>query len=380
MTTSKGITPSKLADQVSLEILVNNRPIKQHKHNKKVYVEGRKDSEYSILVKNDNNVPVYAVVSVDGLSVIDGKPASENSIGFLIDKKSSITVPGWLISEKEVAKFTFTEKKSSYNEKTSKKNAPNTGVIGCIIIAEKDDSKDWEKILKELKDYKKDWEDKKYVPYPVPQPYPIPYPVYPHPWDWDYYRPRRWWTPIYETNTIWYCGGGTGIAGSGGYAGNSLPTSGGIGMGHGSGYGGSLSAGAGSISNQVQVFGQFSTLENSGVGSLSVNDTSSDTYTSGYASCNNVNMSASIAPTANNISDEKLGTSFGDKTKMKKEVDLEKPFDIGDIIKSFVIYYDSRKNLEKLGISFEKKKVVEKDPNPFPASKFKFCKPPEDWS
>lgn len=358
MTTTKGITPSILTDQVSLEIQVNNRPVKQYKHNKKVYIEGRKDSEYSILVKNDNNVPVYAIVSVDGLSVIDGSPASENSVGFLIKKKSSITVLGWMISEKEVAKFTFSEKKAAYTEQTNKKNAPNIGVIGCIIIAEKDETKDWEKILKEIKKYQE--KEKEYIPYPVP--YPTPYPVYPSPWDWDYYRPRIWYhSPYYNgitySNNISYSVGGTsglgvGVIGSG----DNLSS-------YGSGS---------SISNSVQNFGNFSIAGDSGLGNINSNYSGAS---GAGVSCNNVSLSSNVV----NSSDEKLGTAFGDKAKMK-DADLDKPFDIGDIIKSFVIYYDNRKNLEKLGISFEKKKIVQKEPNPFPASKFKFCKPPEDWS
>lgn len=330
-------TPTHLSSKVSLEILINGRPITQHKHNKRVYVEGRSNSEYSIKVKNDNEVSVYAILSVDGLSIIDGTQASENSIGFLIEKQSFITVPGWIVSEKAAAKFKFSEIKNSYSEVKDKENINNIGVIGCIIIAEKvaekselDNVKDE---LEKIKEKQKKFDDlnKVHIPY-------IPYPIYPTPyWDHYYNSPRPYW----------YWNNGLGV-----YQGTLTPTV------------ATSCIPAGSYSSS------WNTIENSS-GSLN-NFSFANT-------CNAVGMATgSLDSSFADLVSCPLGTGFGDKTKLK-DANFEKSFDIGEIVKSFVIYYDSRKNLEKLGIIFDKKKVSIKEPNPFPASKIKFCEPPENW-
>lgn len=344
-------TATLLSSKVSLEILVNGRPITQHKHNNRVYAEGRSGSEYSIKVKNDNDVSVYAIISVDGISVIDGLQASENSIGFLIEKQSAITVPGWMITEKSAAKFKFSEIKNSYSEANNKDNVENIGVIGCIVIAEKVAEKkyDLNELTKKYLELQKTVDDvnKKNVPYTVP------YPVYPY---WEH-RPYWYWNNGLNGwhNTIPQF---TSICNNG-YGSDSL--SGGIGVSN--------------ISNNVssaECINNFSfanTSNTMATGSLN----SGDGY-KGIPSCvNHITGEATFVK-----ADSPLGTGFGEKTKIK-DANLEKTFKVGEIIKSFVIYYDSRKNLEKLGIIFDKKKLEKKEPNPFPASKIKFCSPPEGW-
>jgi len=337
---------TSLSNKISLEVLVNNRPVKQYKHDKKVYIEGRKDSEYSIKVKNDNDCRVYAIISVDGLSIIDSTQASEKSIGFLIEKNSSINIPGWIVSEKSAAKFKFSENKNSYSEKSNSDNSNNIGVIGCIVIAEKTEEEqkhwndgdwnDYKKILEEIKKIKE--RDIVPVPYPV---YPTPW-IYPSPWDWDYYRPRIWYTSTPYSTTPFVSGGCSGIANNG--------------FGSDSASMGNISTGY--VSNSSALVGNINNFS--------------------------ANVTPAIAACINHISGEvtftesPLGTAFGKKTNITDN-NFEKPFDIGEIIKSFVIFYDSRKNLEKIGIVFEKKKVEKKDPNPFPASKIKFCDIPEGW-
>jgi hypothetical protein len=369
MTKVKGIAPSHLADHVSLEILVNNRPIKQYKHNKKVYIEGRAGSNYSLRVKNENDTSVYVIVSVDGLSVIDGKQASEKSVGFLIKKKNSVSIPGWLISGTSAAQFTFSEKKSSYSEKINEDNTNNVGVIGCIVIAEKDEEKkdQWEELWEQYKQLEKRIDDENRHKCPYPAPYPVPYPVYPtsplvpwtSPWDWDYYRPRPYWTstPVYYSNNIGGLGVGS-VTGDSGYCGNSISNTANFGNFSIAGDEASGINCNSNVGNNTAEMKQWSNMSSTASASTGFSD-----------------KDFSYGEATNNIS---IGTGFGKKVEMK-EVDTDKPFDIGEVIKSFVVFYDTRKNLEKIGISFEKKKIVKKDPNPFPASKIKFCEPPEDW-
>lgn len=121
---------------MNIEILVNGRPIKQYCHNGEVYVEGREGSEYSIRVINPRFSRVKAIVSVDGLSVLDGKEASELSKGYLLDSKGSITIDGWRVSNDTVRKFKFGKVSRSYSKKVGS-GVVNCGVIGVMMFEEK---------------------------------------------------------------------------------------------------------------------------------------------------------------------------------------------------------------------------------------------------
>lgn len=122
---------------MSVQVIVNNKPIAVYNHESKNYVEGRKGSEFSIKITNPFNYRVSAVLSVDGISVIDGKPASDKSQGYLLQAYGSITIPGWTLDNTEVAKFIFNSKEKSYAALSDDNSVSNVGVIGCLFFKEK---------------------------------------------------------------------------------------------------------------------------------------------------------------------------------------------------------------------------------------------------
>lgn len=119
-----------------VQVLVNNKPVKEYLHNSKYFIEGRKDTSFKIKIKNNGFRRIIAVPTVDGLSVMDGKPASVNSSGYVIDGRSSMTVDGWRVSNDEVSTFVFCSKNKSYSAKTKKADG-NQGVIGVAVFREK---------------------------------------------------------------------------------------------------------------------------------------------------------------------------------------------------------------------------------------------------
>lgn len=134
----KTYSNSNLADpEVGISILVNGIPIRQYEHEGNFYVEGRKGSEYSIQIKNFYHQKILAVPSVDGLSVIDGKPASFDSDGFVVYPYQTLIIPGWFLDHQSVAKFKFSNLNKSYSKKTGQ-DKNNIGVIGVAIFTEKD--------------------------------------------------------------------------------------------------------------------------------------------------------------------------------------------------------------------------------------------------
>jgi hypothetical protein len=123
-------------NQIELMILVNDRAITQYYHDDKHYVEGRAGSEYEIEVYNHTGYRVEAVLSVDGLSVLDGKLAGTHSTGYLIDPRGKIRIPGWTLNSASIAKFKFAGKQKSYATQMTGDDR-NTGVIGVMVFREK---------------------------------------------------------------------------------------------------------------------------------------------------------------------------------------------------------------------------------------------------
>ena len=108
----------------------------EYNHKSRTWIEGREKSEYTIELKNNTQYRVKAVVSVDGLAVTDGKPASYESKGFVISAYSTVTIPGWLVDNTTAAKFVFGKKNASYAE-MSGNDVSNVGVIGAAFFEEK---------------------------------------------------------------------------------------------------------------------------------------------------------------------------------------------------------------------------------------------------
>lgn len=100
------------------------------------FVQGRAGSPYSIYVKNRCKSRVEVVLSVDGLDVIDGKPASFRKRGYVIDAGKSLEVKGWRTGWDSVARFEFSSVGASYaNQRHG--NTRNVGVIGIAVFGEK---------------------------------------------------------------------------------------------------------------------------------------------------------------------------------------------------------------------------------------------------
>lgn len=124
-----------------LNVLVNGNSCKVHYHNGNAYIEAKHGSEYEIEIKNHSGNRILAVGSVDGLSYIDGKPATEKSIGYVVNSYSNIKVKGFRYSDEEVGAFKFTNKDGSYAADKGNNLKTNCGVIGVKIISEKINNK-----------------------------------------------------------------------------------------------------------------------------------------------------------------------------------------------------------------------------------------------
>ena len=99
------------------------------------FVVGEEGRRYSILVRNESDFRVEVVLSVDGLDVIDGRPASYRKRGYVIRPHGAVEIEGFRRSADAVAAFRFGSVRDSYaNQKYG--DTRNVGVIGIAVFHE----------------------------------------------------------------------------------------------------------------------------------------------------------------------------------------------------------------------------------------------------
>lgn len=124
-----------------LDVLVHGSAARVYKHEGKAYIEGKVGSTFTVRIKNNSPWRALAVLTVDGLSVMDGSEASFDSGGYIIPAWGSVKVPGWRLSDDNVASFEFTIPGNSYA--ASKGKGTNLGVIGCAFYFEQKPNTDF---------------------------------------------------------------------------------------------------------------------------------------------------------------------------------------------------------------------------------------------
>ena len=303
-------------NSVELQVLVRGKSVTEFRHQGKTFVEGREGSEFELRVKNNLGQRVLIVPSVDGLSVMDGQEASSESQGYVLNPWQEMLIPGWRLDNDEVAKFIFEDMKASYAEQIGK--GSNRGVIGLKAFVEK------------------------VVYRRAPDPFPIW--IQPQPW-----HPPQPWQPqpiIWTTdNTIYH------------YDGHQL-------------IGSNTTVRGMSSGSKTAVDGDTLNLNSTSARAAQVGEVKcSSTQTMGQSGefVHDVNFVAEADEPAENI-----GVGFGEAAEHKVQ---EVSFNRGRSVATFAIYYDSRKGLEKRGIT-----VVSNQkplPEPFPASA---CTPPSGWA
>jgi len=120
-----------------INVLVNGNRCKFYHHDGKTFIEAKHGSEYELEIKNNTWGRVLCLSSVDGLSVLNGTPATDSDPGYVIPAYSPLRIKGFRYSNDEVAAFKFTTKGNSYAHNTGGcEAARNCGVIGFKIWSE----------------------------------------------------------------------------------------------------------------------------------------------------------------------------------------------------------------------------------------------------
>jgi hypothetical protein len=121
--------------RVSLDVLIEGRPMRTVEHRGKTYLPvPRFGDEYTLQVRNHGPRRIAAVLSVDGLSVVSGRRATEDGPGYIVDPYRSVVISGWRRNLDTVAAFRFVDREESYAARTGRPE--DIGVIGLVAFVE----------------------------------------------------------------------------------------------------------------------------------------------------------------------------------------------------------------------------------------------------
>jgi hypothetical protein len=129
------------------------RALPTFEHRGRTYVLGRLGQRYLLRFGNGTGRRVEVVASVDGRDVVDGRPASVEKRGYVVEPWGELVIDGYRVSQDAVAAFRFSPVPRSYAARSG--DARDVGVVGLAVFPER-------------------------APRHASPPHPYPYP-YPHP-------------------------------------------------------------------------------------------------------------------------------------------------------------------------------------------------------
>ncbi len=99
------------------------------------FVVGEAGRRYTIAVRNKSELRLEVVLSVDGLDVMDGRPASFRKRGYIVAPHGRVDVEGFRQNTEQLAAFRFGSVRDSYaNQKY--RETRNVGVVGIALFNE----------------------------------------------------------------------------------------------------------------------------------------------------------------------------------------------------------------------------------------------------
>jgi hypothetical protein len=130
-----GIAPAKVRAPYDVQVVRDGgETLPTYAHKDRFYVQGAAGERYTIRVTNPTPNRVEAVVSVDGLDVIDGESGDLRKRGYVVPPYGDVRIEGFRTSHQDVATFRFSSVNDSYAGQKGK--ARNVGVIAVAIFEE----------------------------------------------------------------------------------------------------------------------------------------------------------------------------------------------------------------------------------------------------
>ena len=123
------------SNHMKISIIGDEGEFPLYSHEGQLFCAAQKGKEYKIRVKNTTSNRVLAVISVDGINIVNGKEAAKGGQGYVLDPFQDAIIPGWTRTNDEVAAFTFSEVGGGYSKQIGK-GTDNVGVIGLAAFKE----------------------------------------------------------------------------------------------------------------------------------------------------------------------------------------------------------------------------------------------------
>lgn len=133
--TALAIAPAKIRAPYDVQILhEDGETAPTYAKNNRFYVQGTAGERYVIRVTNPTARRIEAVVSVDGLDVVDGESGDLRKRGYVVPPYGEVRIEGFRTSQDDVATFRFSSVNDSYAGQKGK--ARNVGVIAVALFEE----------------------------------------------------------------------------------------------------------------------------------------------------------------------------------------------------------------------------------------------------
>jgi hypothetical protein len=130
-----GIAPAKIRAPYDVQVIrEGGDTLPTYASRDRFYVQGNAGDRYIIRVTNPTANRVEAVVTIDGLDVIDGESGDLRKRGYVVPAYGDVRIEGFRTSQANVATFRFGSVNDSYAGQKGK--ARNVGVIAVAIFEE----------------------------------------------------------------------------------------------------------------------------------------------------------------------------------------------------------------------------------------------------
>lgn len=129
------VSPAKVRAPYDVQVIrEGGDTLPTYAHRDRFYVQGNANERYIIRITNPTANRVEAVVTVDGLDVVDGENGDLRKRGYVVPPYGETRIEGFRTSHADVATFRFSSVDDSYAGKKGK--ARNVGVIAVALFEE----------------------------------------------------------------------------------------------------------------------------------------------------------------------------------------------------------------------------------------------------
>lgn len=130
-----GIAPARIRAPYDVQVIrADGETLPTYQLRDRFYVQGNVSDRYIIRIVNPTPRRVEAVVTVDGLDVIDGENGDLRKRGYVVPAHGETRIEGFRTSQADVATFRFSSVSGSYAGQKGK--ARNVGVIAVALFEE----------------------------------------------------------------------------------------------------------------------------------------------------------------------------------------------------------------------------------------------------